>query len=66
MKVKLKTTYASAKRTAYPGDEIEVSDEEGRALIEGRYAVRVGPPIETASFGNRRGERAMRQPRQHE
>lgn len=66
MRVKLRTVYASPKRTANPGDEIEVSDEEGRVLIEGRYATRVGQPIQTASFSPRRGERAMRQARQHE
>lgn len=66
MKVKLRTIYASPKRTAYPGDEIEVSAEEAKELIDGRYAVPVGATMETASFGNRRGERAVRQPRQHE
>lgn len=66
MRIKLRTPYASPTRSANPGDEIEVSEEEGRELIDGKYAVRVGQPIETASFSPRRGERAARQHRQHE
>lgn len=65
MRVKLRTTYASQERTAYPGDELDLPESEARELIEGRFAVPVHQ-MEAASFGNRRGERAMRRPRPHE
>lgn len=62
MKVKLRTIYASATRTAYPGQVIEVPEEEGKQLIECRYATPVREH-ETAAVNPRRGERAARQPR---
>jgi len=54
MKVQLKTL-AAGPISGKPGDTIEVSAEQGKALIAGGYAVRVGVfqakprPIETAT-----------------
>lgn len=36
-KVRLSTIYASPTRTAQPGETIDVSAEEAKALVEGRY-----------------------------
>lgn len=66
MRVKLRVLYCGPKRIAQPGEEIDVPDEEAKQLIDGKYATPVGAQMETAAFGNRRGERAVRQPRQHE
>lgn len=41
MKVKLSTIYASPHLTAQPGSVIDVGDEEGRQLIEGRYGIEI-------------------------
>lgn len=67
MKIKLRTIYASAKRTAYPGEVLsvpkDISEEEAKQLIEGRFGVPVSSEIETAAMSPRRAERAARQPR---
>ena len=59
MKIQLQTTYASPHCTAQPGTILDVSEEEGRELIAGRYATEVpeapapleadeAAPVETA------------------
>lgn len=55
MKIKLSTIYASPHMTAQPGSVIDVSDEEGQQLVDGRFGVEVAdgkpaaPAPETAS-----------------
>ncbi len=41
-KIKLKTIYANGKKTASPGDTIEVSDDEFKDLIDGGF----GEPLD--------------------
>lgn len=41
MKIKLATIYASPHLTAHPGSVIDVSDEEGRQLVSGRFGIEV-------------------------
>lgn len=39
MKIKLSTIYASPHLTAQPGSVIDVSDEEGKQLVAGRFGI---------------------------
>ena len=41
MKIKLSSIYASEHLTAHPGSVIEVSDEEGQQIVDGRFGVEV-------------------------
>lgn len=41
MQVKLNTIYASPQVTAQPGSTIDVSDEEGKSLVDGGYGIEV-------------------------
>lgn len=71
MQVQLKTIYAGPTGVRQPGDTIEVSDAEGQALVDGKYAVAVPdavpagvemeqkPDIETAASSGARETTAL-------
>lgn len=48
MRVRMLTLSAGPAGVVQPGAVVEVSDEEGRALIAGRYAELVEVPIKAA------------------
>ncbi|KAF0097823.1 MAG: hypothetical protein FD144_4772 [Rhodospirillaceae bacterium] len=49
MRVKMRTLYASASGTVLPGAIADVSDEEGRDLLAGRFAEEVEQATEPAA-----------------
>ena len=49
MRVKMRTQYASARGAVAPGGIVDVPEEEGRALVDGRFAELVELAIEPAA-----------------
>lgn len=67
-RVKLKSLYATSNVMAHPGSTIDVSAEEAKQLIDGRFAELIGPgaddalDIETAESAPARETAAIRGP----
>lgn len=49
MRVKMRTQYANARCAVAPGGIVDVPEEEGRALVDGRFAELVELAVEPAA-----------------